>query len=171
MGYYLKFLQLFAHFVLWLYGMCDMDNMVNMGSCRGEPWLNVVCTVQFVWNGKAKEAFEPLKDTICTSPVLAQCEEWYEYMLNCDASKYAVGAVLSQKHKDEETRVITLCSRKLNSAEIWYPTENRELLEICDTVVNCCYYLHSDRDFIVYSVHASSRQILTHPWLTAWQME
>jgi len=62
--------------------------------------------VQFVSNGWAEEAFKTLKDAICNAPVLALPEEGGEYMLHCDASKYAVGAVLSQKRQDGETRVI-----------------------------------------------------------------
>jgi hypothetical protein len=148
-----------------------MSKKVKMGGRRGEPRLKDVGTMQFVWNGEAEEAFETLKDAICKAPVLALPEEGGEYVLHSDASKYAVGAVLSQKRQDGETRVIAFWSRKLKGAETRYPTYDRELLAIRDAVVNWHYYLHSDRNFTVHTDHASLRHILTQPRLTARQME
>jgi hypothetical protein len=103
--------------------------------------------------------------------VLALPEERGEYVLHSDASKYAVGAVVSQMRQDGETRVIAIWSRKLNSAETRYPTYDRELLAIRDAGVNWYYCLHSDRNFTVHIDHASLRHILTQPRLTAQRME
>jgi hypothetical protein len=98
--------------------------------------------VQFAWNEEAEEAFETLNDAICKASVLALPEDGGEYVLHSDASKYAVGAVLSQKQQDGETRVIAFWSRKLKGAETRYPTYDRELLAICDAVVIWHYYLY-----------------------------
>jgi hypothetical protein len=92
-------------------------------------------------------------------------------MLHSDASKYAVGAVLSQKRQDGETRVITISSRNLKGADTRYPTYDRKLLAIHDPVVNCHNYTHSDRYCTVHTDHASLRHILTQPRLTARQIE
>jgi hypothetical protein len=105
------------------------------------------------------------------APVLALPQEGEDYVLHSDASKYAVGAVLSQKRQDGETRVIAFWSRKLKSAETRYPTYDRELLAICDTVAYWHYNLYLDRNFTVHTDHASLRHILTQPRLTTRQME
>jgi len=54
---------------------------------------------------------------------------------------------------------------------MWYTTYNKELLAICDAVVNWHHYPHSDRTSSVHMDHASSRHILTQPWLTAPHIE
>jgi hypothetical protein len=151
--------------------MYKMGKKVKMGGCRGDPQLKDVGTVQFAWDGEAEETFKILKDAICQAPVLALPEEGGEYVLHSDTSKYAVGAVLSQKRQDGETRVIAFWSNMLKSSETRYPTYDRELLAIRDAVVNWYYYLHSDRNFTVHTVHVSLRHILTQPRLTARQME
>jgi hypothetical protein len=116
-SYYLKFIQQYAPITLPLYHMCKVGKKVKMSGRRGEPWLKDVPTVQFAWNREAEEASEMLKDAICKAPVLALPEEEGEYVLHSNASKYAVGAVLSQQREDEETRVLAFWSRKLKSAE------------------------------------------------------
>jgi hypothetical protein len=105
-GYYCKLIRHYAHIALPLYRMCKISKKFKMGGRRGEPRLRDVGTVQFVWNGAAEEAFEKLQDAMCKAPVLALPEERGKCMLHSDASKYAVGAVLSQKRQDGETRVI-----------------------------------------------------------------
>ena len=47
--------------------------------------------------------------------------------MTCDASDFAVGAVLSQKHDDGE-HPMAYEWRKMNTAEGNYPTHERELL-------------------------------------------
>jgi hypothetical protein len=97
MGYYRKFIQHYAHIALLLNEMCNMSKKAKKSSRHCELLLLDVGTVQFVWNGVAEEAFEALKNAIRKAPVVALPEERSEYVLNCDTSKYPVGAVLSQK--------------------------------------------------------------------------
>jgi hypothetical protein len=106
MGYYRKFICHYAHVALPLYRMCRLDKTVKTGGRRGEPRLKDVGSVHFARTGEAEEAFQTLKDAICKAPVLAFPEEGGEYVLHSDASKYAVGAVLSQKRKNGEIKVI-----------------------------------------------------------------
>ena len=51
-------------------------------------------------NKKAKEAFNVLKKAIMTAPVLTYPDPNKEYLLEMDASKLGLGAVLSQKQSD-----------------------------------------------------------------------
>jgi len=111
--------------------------------------------VQFVWNGEAEEAFEMLKDAICKSPMLALPETEGEYLLHPDISKYAVGAVHSQKRQDAESRAVACCSTKFQSAEMRYHTYDRELLAIRDEVLNWHNCPHWDRNFTVHTDNAT----------------
>jgi len=74
-------------------------------------------TVQVVWNAEAAAAFETLKDAICKAPMVSPPEEGGEYVLHSEASKYAVGVVLSQKRQDREARVIAFWRTNLESTE------------------------------------------------------
>ena len=51
-------------------------------------------------NKEAKEAFNVLKKAIMTAPVLTYQDPNKEYLLEMDASKLGLGAVLSQKQLD-----------------------------------------------------------------------
>ena len=51
-------------------------------------------------NKEAKEAFNVLKKAIMTAPVLMYPDPNKEYLLETDASKLGLGAVLSQKQSD-----------------------------------------------------------------------
>lgn len=77
------------------------------------------------------------------------------YILDTDASNFAIGAVLSQMQNGEE-RIIAYASKTLERARQNYCTTKKELYAV--TVVNFVehfrYYLYG-RHFIVRSDHAS----------------
>jgi len=56
----------------------------------------------FTWGPSQQEAFEGMKDRLCTSPVLAYPNFNLPFILTTDASKLAVAAVLSQVQDDAE---------------------------------------------------------------------
>lgn len=68
--------------------------------------MSDVRTVRFAWSKAPEQAFKIIKDTICMAPELALSKEAGEYVLKCDISKYAVGAVLLPRRQDGETRAI-----------------------------------------------------------------
>ena len=70
-------------------------------------------------NKEAKEAFSVLK-TIMTTPVLAYPDPNKEYLLETDASKLCLGAVLSQKQSDGRYHPVAFGSRALRGAELKY---------------------------------------------------
>jgi hypothetical protein len=45
---------------------------------------------KFYWNDKHEQAFMALKDTVCTAPVLQQPQFEDPFIVDCDASAYAV---------------------------------------------------------------------------------
>jgi len=51
---------------------------------------------EFIWGPSQQEAFEKLKDNLCTTPVLAYPDFSQPFILTMDASKVAVAAILSQ---------------------------------------------------------------------------
>lgn len=85
--------------------------------------------VEFDFNDICKEAFDCLKRALTTTPII-QAPDWTApFELMCDASNYALGAVLAQKI-DKLPRVIYYASRTLNAVEANYTTTEKELLAI-----------------------------------------
>ena len=90
-----------------------------------------------------------------------------EYIVTCDASDYAVGAVLSQTHEDGE-HPVAYESRKMNSAEMNYPTHERELLAVIHALRTWRHYLAGQK-FIVVIDHYSLQYLRTQPQLSKRQ--
>ena len=94
--------------------------------------------VKYVWASEQQEAFEKLKQLLTTAPVLAYPRDDCKYILDTDASNYALGAVLSQMQPKEdgtlEERPIAYYSKQFNEAERHYCARRRELLAIVRSV-------------------------------------
>ena len=72
---------------------------------------------EFVWSKECQEGFNALKHALTTAPVLAYPDYTQPFILETDASLKGLGAVLSQKGKDEEVRIIAYASRSLQPSE------------------------------------------------------
>lgn len=70
---------------------------------------------KFQWTQECNAAFKQLRERLTTSPLLAYPKFDDSFRLNCDASNYAIGAVLSQGDWNEE-RVIAYASKSLNAS-------------------------------------------------------
>jgi transposase InsO family protein len=89
--------------------------------------------VPFVWTNNCQHAFATLKSAITSAPVLKTPNQDLPYLLETDASGFALGAVLSQPH-DSKWHPIGYHSRTLSAAERNYPTHDLELLAIIDAL-------------------------------------
>ena len=78
-----------------------------------------------------------------------------------DASDFAMGAVLSQVWDDGE-RPIAYESRKMNGAEMNYPTHERELLAIIHALRVWRHYLLG-KPFKIVTDHHSLKYLMTQP--------
>ena len=82
------------------------------------------------WADAQKTAFQKLKEALCSAELLVYANPNRSYVLQTDASDYAVGAVLSQVQDDNKERPIAYWSHKLNKAEYNYSATEKELLAI-----------------------------------------
>ena len=67
-------------------------------------------TKMFEWTIKHQEAFDALKEALCTAPVLGYPNFIREFILETDDSLKGLGAVLSQQQKDRSIHVIAYAS-------------------------------------------------------------
>jgi len=91
----------------------------------------------FVWQGKHQQAFENLKQTLTSPPVIAYPTPQDKFILTTDASDVGLGAILST----EQGTVIKYASRTLISTEKNYATIEKECLAIVWTVRKFRHYL------------------------------
>ena len=79
----------------------------------------------WVWNEPQQTAFNDVKKSLTTTPVLALFDPTRETVVSADASSYGLGAVLLQKQKNGEMKPI---SRSLSPTEQRYVQIEKEAL-------------------------------------------
>jgi len=84
--------------------------------------------------------------------ILALSMDTGTYALDCDASSYGLGAVLSQEQSGIE-KVIAYSSRTMSKPELRYDTTRKELLAIVNGLKQFRQYL-TGRHFIIRTDHA-----------------
>ncbi|XP_042467310.1 uncharacterized protein LOC122050475 [Zingiber officinale] len=85
--------------------------------------------VMFDFDQRRSEAFDRLKEALTSAPIIRPPDWSLPFELMCDASDYAVGAVLAQR-VDGAPHVICYASKTLDSAQANYTTTEKELLSI-----------------------------------------
>ena len=83
----------------------------------------------FKFDEKCSTAFQTLKDKLTTTLVMITPDWSKEFELMCDASDYAVNAVLGQR-QDKTFHTIYYASKVLNEAQMNYATTEKEMLAI-----------------------------------------
>ena len=83
-----------------------------------------------IWTTKCANAFQRLKDTLCSAPVLRRPDFKQPFILQTDASERGVGAVLSQHDDMGQEHPVAFFSRKLLPREERYSTIEKECLAI-----------------------------------------
>ncbi|KAK1685007.1 hypothetical protein QYE76_045855 [Lolium multiflorum] len=112
--------------------------------------------VPFVFDDDCKEAFETLKKALTTAPIVEPPDWNLPFEIMCDASDFAVGAVLGQR-VDKKLNVIHYASKTLDAAQRNYATTEKELLAVvfaCDKfrsyIVDSKVTIHTDHAAIRY---------------------
>jgi len=84
---------------------------------------------RFHWSDDAQTAFDALKVALTSAPILAMPTDDIDFVLDTDASDFAISAVLSQRQNGVE-RVIAYASRALVRREQNYCVTRKELLAV-----------------------------------------
>ncbi|KAM0955914.1 hypothetical protein ACFX2A_024750 [Malus domestica] len=115
--------------------------------------------VTFDMNEECVVAFNKLKELLSTAPVIMPPDWSLPFELMCDASDYAVGAVLGQR-VNKLPHVIYYASRTLNDAQLNYSTTENELLAVIFALEKFISYLIGTK-VIVFSDHTALKYLLT----------
>ncbi|UYV75399.1 K02A2.6-like [Cordylochernes scorpioides] len=92
------------------------------------------------WNKEHQRSFAEVKNLISSKSVLAHFNEDLPILVNCDASEYGVGAILSQIDHGVE-RPVVFASRTLNKTERRYAVIDKEALAVIFGVSEFSQYL------------------------------
>ena len=140
-------------------------------SAIARPLCNLLAKdVPFAWSQACEDAYDKLK-TMLVSPPIMRSPNWeIAFEIMCDASDYAIWAVLGQT-KDKKAFVIYYASKTLDSAQPNYTTTKKKFLAIV-------FPLEKFRSYIVGSLvtiftdHVALKYLLskqdTKPRLTRW---
>ena len=107
---------------------------------------------QVEWKDETEEAFQLLKDGLCSDPVLQAPDFSQEFIVQVDASDTGLGAVLAQGEGEAEKPILFI-SRKLSDREQRYATVEKEALAIKWALDYLRYYLLGRR-FALVTDHA-----------------
>ena len=81
---------------------------------------------EWKWTKTEQLSFENLKQVLLTAPVLTIFDQNVPLKLDCNASQYGLGAVLSHVYPDKSERPIAYGSRTLNKHELNYSRIDKE---------------------------------------------
>ena len=150
-GFYRRFIKDFSQIVK------SLSNLLVQGT-------------PFEFDAQCMRAFSVLKDKL-VSALIVVAQDWaFPFELMCDASDYAIGAVLGQK-RERIFQVIYYASRTLNDAQLNYATTEKELLAIVVAFDKFRPYLIGNK-VVVHTDHSTIKYLMTKkdakPRLIRW---
>ena len=153
-GYYRRFVKEYSKIALPL---SDLIRTATVGKFSNS------------WGVTQQSAFIELKQALQSAPVLTLPDPSLPFVVNCDASGYAVGAVL-QQDKGNGLQPICYMSRKMNAAETRYPVHEQELLAIVTALLVWKHHLEETEIPVrIRTDHKSLIHFQTQPMLSGRQ--
>ena len=119
----------------------------------------------FQWSAECEIAFDTLRAKLLTVPVLAYPDFNKDFTLETDASKFGLGAILSQYQEDQKLHPVAYASRSVSATEANYAITDLETLAVVWAVTHFRYYLYGHKVTIITD-HAAVKAILGAPNLT-----
>ncbi|GJT51863.1 putative nucleotidyltransferase, ribonuclease H [Tanacetum coccineum] len=125
---------------------------------------------KFDFSDECIKSFDILRDKLVTAPMIIAPNWDLDFELMCDASDYAVGAVLGQRI-EKKFRPIYYASKTMNSAQEHYTTTEKELLAVVYTFDKFRSYLIMSK-IVVYTDHSALKYLFSKqdakPRLIRW---
>ena len=119
---------------------------------------------RFEWSAARQKAFESLKSALLEAPVLQLADVEKSFMVETDASDFAVAGVLLQQGEDMDLHPVAYCSRKLSAAERNYTAAERETLAVVFALK--CWRIYLFRHFDLMTDNMGVVYLRTKPTLT-----
>ncbi|PWA89749.1 hypothetical protein CTI12_AA107640 [Artemisia annua] len=124
----------------------------------------------FIFSNECLDAFNILKKKLTEDPILVAPDWDLPFELMCDASDYAIGAVLGQR-KNKHFQLIHYASKTMNGAQSHYTTTEKEMLAVIYAFEKFRPYLLLKK-CIVYTDHSALKYLMNKqdakPRLMRW---
>ena len=144
-----SFLGTTSYFRKWIKGYADIASPLYELTKRRAKW---------VWGEREQKAFESLKQSLVNPPILSHPIPGHTFILDTDASDFALGCVLLQEQPNEqgqiEEKVIAYSSFIMDPQQRRYCTTRRELLAVVRGTRAYRHYLLNST-FLVRTDHGS----------------
>src|SRR6266436_6846539 len=108
----------------------------------------------WLWGTAEQQAFDTLKNAITSAPMLTFPSRSGLFHLECDASNFATGAVLSQQQEDGLFHLIGFMSKSFSDMERNYQIHDKEMLVIMREIEEWRHFLEvSNQKFEIHMYH------------------
>jgi hypothetical protein len=141
--YYRRFVKGFANIAAPLHEMLK-ESDADLRQKKFRP---------ITWTEQSEHAFRKLKSLLVDAPVLMQPRREEPYIIETDASEWAIGYVLSQLGEDGKPHPVAYDGRKLTGAELNYPVHEKELLAIKEALRTWHNYIENGTKTLVLTDH------------------
>ncbi|GJR58551.1 reverse transcriptase domain-containing protein [Tanacetum coccineum] len=111
----------------------------------------------FIFSNECIKAFQTLKNKLTEAPILIAPNWDLPFELMCDASDYAIGAVLGQRH-EKHFLPIHYASKTMTEAESNYTTTEKEMLAVVYAFEKFRSYLIMNKS-IVHTDHSALKYL------------
>ena len=95
----------------------------------------------WTWGSAQQEAFDAIKAKFCSEPILKVYDPELPTRVEVDASGFAVGGILSQKHEDGLWHAVAYRSESMNKEERNYEIYDREMLGLIRALEDWQHFL------------------------------
>ncbi|KAL1194512.1 putative mitochondrial protein [Cardamine amara subsp. amara] len=128
-------------------------------SKTARPLTALLCKdVMFEFGSDCLDAFQKIKSALVSAPIM-QPPDWdLPFEVMCDASDFAVGAVLG-KRKDKKLHAIYYASRTIDDAQKNYATTEKELLAVVFAFEKFRLYLVGSK-VVVHTDHSALKYLM-----------
>ena len=142
-GFYRRFIKNFSRIARPLHDLTKSDpsiSKVDSADAKTKSKLHQqtrkkALPAEFTWSQEHEEAYQSLKQALCSEPTLAYADFSKPFVLHTDASRAGLGAILYQE-LDGKEHPIAYASRTLSPSERNYPSHKLEFLSlkwaVCD---------------------------------------
>jgi len=97
--------------------------------------------VPWQWTLEQQKAFNSIKEMFCTEPILKVYNPELPTRVECDASGFATGGILSQKHKDGLWHPVAYHLQSMSKEECNYKIYNQEMLGLIHSLEDWQHFL------------------------------
>jgi hypothetical protein len=150
---------------------CFYRRFIKDFSHIARPFTDLLAKdIPFEFDDACLKSFNILKKALISAPIIQPLDWLLPFEIICDASDYAVGAVLGQT-KDKKHHAIAYVRKTLTEPQLNYATTEKEFLAVVFAIDKFISHLVGAK-VIVYTDHATLKYLLTKkdakPRLIRW---